>query len=261
MMTELPKPEELPGLLQTELEQCVRTALGIYLSQGALESLDVGPILPRPDRPYAASAEVIFNAGKKKEMIATSMPCVIFMPGDATGRSASQEKPAISVPGKLITGAHKAQDYIPRNKSAVALEVMIPLFFRWGAREGITQRGYASLELLTLEPVEELQDVVEGLSVVKADHYIGTVAPPSGRSDFDFAGPTRARPTLTVGYTPSGTRFGDPHAVRAPITGWPGITAVGFIAFTKENVKKLEGNNDFYERLIADAIRPIKISK
>jgi hypothetical protein len=161
----------------------------------------------KPEKPYTARTEIPLTFQEKS---IGNVVVVLFRPGDGTG----------SVTPEGIT---------PRDKSGTLVEAYMPL----GSLDLHAQRfihGANCLELLTTKEIDGKPSLAEGA-------HLGYNPLIYRQCMTVWTGGGSTGVELTTGFTRSGTRFGDPHAILyKPVQGLPEtIQVVGFVAATSPN--------------------------
>ena len=203
--------KEVAGIKLEQLEEPIQEALKSYesVSEGTLTfDLDSASILePTTDKPNSARSAT--DAKYKGETIG-KLFVIAFKPEDGTG-----DESGYKIDNLKDENGNSTIKRIPRNKT------------------GVHSEGHLTVLTKQLEEPNKDPDLFAGtFDLLGLDGNIIRKIGELGQSATVTTDELQPFTTLTVGYTPSGERFGDPHAVYSPLPETLQVCA--FLAITDE---------------------------
>jgi len=210
---------ELTGAVKN-VDKWIFKRAGFYLGEFQRMSLT-------PDKPNTART-VIPVHNEEDDAKVGDICAILFAPGDGTGDAKIYSFKSLEVPPEYVH--QKMPERVLPRKKICPMELFVPFF---SIKAGRAYHGLASLEELTIDdgdfPKKLLKLFDLGYSVPE---YRKELRVPPSESDH---GPNSVGwLQLTTGYTRSGRKFGDPHAIfdSVPET----MQVVGFLSIdTVEN--------------------------
>ncbi len=204
-------------ILQEILPTRIKTFFGRHVQVG-----DFTPLTPAGGKPYTGRTIVplFFDYKKHGDLYVLS-----FTRGDGTGNG-DYIGDDIEIP-KHYQFAEMPERVMPRNKTDVAVEACIPFFSIFG---NTLAEGIISLEELTLKSVPG-----NGKMMVARDFYLGVDVEDYAHIAGGNQSYVESGVEMTTGFTRTGVRFGDPHAVHFPQYYPEAIQVVGFLPIMHKN--------------------------
>jgi len=167
-----------------------------------------------PDKPYLGRAEAqVTVTGTNEKIVIGTMYILAMKPGDGTGNMSTYRAGDLVIQDRHRFEEQPARVY-PRSKDGTVAEGFFPLL---SVIDGGVYPFAACLEELVVEDKK-----------LKVGYVLG-----GGYDNFNFnASASVPQIQLTTGCTPTGIRFGDPHAIHYPCNVFTNnaIQIVGFLA-------------------------------
>lgn len=177
------------------LKRPLEDALSAYKQSIGMEFKDFPDLTLTPEKPNSARTIIPITYENVK---IGDLYVIVFAKGDGTGDAKTYTLDDLIIP-KEFQHTEKPERIIPRAKTGITYEALIPLF-------SMTQKGYAAMFAVSLDELGIVDKTITPLWKL-------------GQSDSDYSkvlhGEVSADPQIyfTVGESPDGKRVGDPHAI------------------------------------------------